>query len=269
MNVLSLFDGMSCGQLALKKAGIAVGYYLASEIDKHAIKVTQSEFPATKQIGDVCAINSNNLPEIGLIIGGSPCQGFSFAGKGLNFSDPRSLLFFQYVRLLEDVQPKYFLLENVRMSKRNEDIITKTLGVEPLFINSSLVSAQDRKRLYWTNIPNVSIPIDKNISISDIVGRKVIGCASRARYIHGGFGKTHQKIEFRKDNKANAMTTVKKNSLIFENGTHRNLTRNEAEALQTVPSGYTAAASDNQAFRMLGSGWTVDVIAHILSFINK
>ena len=153
LNVLSLFDGMSCGQLALKKAGIKVNKYFSSEIDKYAIKVTQANFPDTIQLGDVKAITSNQVGTIDLFIGGSPCQGFSFAGKQLNFNDPRSKLFFEYARLLKEIKPKYFLLENVRMKKESQDIISKCLGIEPIAINSNIVSAQNRYRLYWTNIP--------------------------------------------------------------------------------------------------------------------
>ena len=160
MRVLSLFDGMSCGQIALKKAGIPVTKYFASEIDKHAIKVTQENFPDTIQLGSVTDVTTDQVGEIDLLIGGSPCQGFSFAGKNLNFDDPRSKLFFEYVRLLKELKPKYFLMENVRMSKKSQDIISEHLGVEPIVINSNLVSAQNRHRLYWTNIP-FDMPTDK------------------------------------------------------------------------------------------------------------
>ena len=173
MNVLSLFDGISCGQVALERAGIKVDNYFASEIDKYAIKVTQKNYPNTIQLGDVCNIKCNELPKIDLLIGGSPCQGFSFAGKQLNFNDPRSKLFFEFTRILKEVNPKYFLLENVKMKKEYQDVISKHLGVEPIEINSALVSAQDRKRLYWTNIPNISKPDDKGILLSDILETEV------------------------------------------------------------------------------------------------
>lgn len=169
MNVLSLFDGISAGQLALKRVGIEVDNYFASEVDKYAIKVTQSNFPNTVQIGNVEQVSAVNLPKIDLLIGGSPCQGFSPSGKGLNFEDPRSRLFFEYVRLLNEVCPKYFLLENVKMKKEWVKIISDMLGTEPVEINSSLVSAQNRKRLYWTNIPNVTIPEDKGILLKDVI----------------------------------------------------------------------------------------------------
>ncbi len=156
INVLSLFDGMSCGQIALREAGIKVNKYFASEIDKFAIQQTQHNFPDTVQLGSVTGVRAADLPHIDLLIGGSPCQGFSFAGKQLNFNDPRSVLFFEYVRILREIQEYnpgvLFLLENVRMRKECEQVITDQLGLEPVVINSALVSAQNRVRLYWTNI---------------------------------------------------------------------------------------------------------------------
>ena len=175
MKVLSLFDGISAGQLALQRAGIAVDTYYASEIDKYAIQVTQKNFPNTIQLGDVTKWREWDIPwgEIDLVIGGSPCQGFSFAGKQLNFSDPRSALFFVFVDIchrVADENPKMrFMLENVRMKKEYQDVITGYFGVEPIAINSSLVSAQNRYRLYWTNIPNVTQPNDKGILLKDIL----------------------------------------------------------------------------------------------------
>jgi len=172
LNVLSLFDGMSCGQLALQKAGIKVNQYFASEIKPHAIKVTQHNFPNTIQLGSVLDVKASDLPKIDLLIGGSPCQGFSFMGNQLNFEDPRSALFFEYVRILNElkkINPEIkFLLENVKMKKEYQDIISNYLNVEPVEINSKLVSAQLRKRLYWSNI---SFPLltDKNIFLNDIL----------------------------------------------------------------------------------------------------
>lgn len=153
MNVLSLFDGISCGQVALHRAGLTVDNYYASEIDKHAIAVTQRHFPNTIQLGDVMNVRGKDLPRIDLLIGGSPCQGFSFAGKQLNFDDPRSKLFFEFVRLRDECGPTYFLLENVKMKKEFQDIISDFVGVHPIRINSADFSAQHRERLYWTNIP--------------------------------------------------------------------------------------------------------------------
>jgi len=192
VNILSLFDGMSCAQLALKSIGIKKYNYYASEIDKYAIKVTQKRFPNTKQIGDITKINTNLLPPIFLLVGGSPCTNFSFAGnrqgmvskdqveitsfeqymeyKNADFKfDGQSYLFWEYIRILKEVKPKCFLLENVKMAKRWESVLTSVVGVEPILINSSLLSAQNRKRLYWTNIPNVKQPKDLNIYLKDII----------------------------------------------------------------------------------------------------
>ena len=169
MNVLSLFDGMSCGQIALEKVGFQVDKYFASEVDKPAIKVAKANYPDTVHLGDVRDVKADDLPQIDLLIGGSPCQGFSFAGKQLNFDDPRSKLFWEYVRLLRELQPKYFLLENVKMKQESMDVITEALGVEPIFINSNLVSAQNRQRYYWTNIPMDKLPDDKGIMLKDIL----------------------------------------------------------------------------------------------------
>ena len=168
-NVLSLFDGCSGGQMALNKAGFTYNKYYASEIEKNPIAVTQFNYPDTVQLGDVTKVFSKDLPKIDLLLGGSPCQGFSFAGKQLNFDDERSKLFFEYVRLLDECKPKYFLLENVKMKKEYQDIISEHLGVQPIEINSSLMSAQNRKRLYWTNIPNIVQPTDKGILLKDIL----------------------------------------------------------------------------------------------------
>jgi len=169
MKVLSLFDGMSCGQIALERVGIQVEKYYASEIDKYAIKVTKKNHPKTIQLGDVTKWREWDIEQPDIIIGGSPCQGFSFAGKQLNFEDPRSRLFFEFVDILKHYKPKYFLLENVKMKKEFQDVISEYLGVQPIEINSALVSAQNRKRLYWTNIPDVSVPDDKGILLKDIV----------------------------------------------------------------------------------------------------
>lgn len=169
MKVLSLFDGISSGRLALERAGIKVKKYYASEIDKYAIQVAKKNYPDTIQLGDCTKLNYLELLDVDLVIGGSPCQGFSFAGKQLNFNDPRSKLFFEFVRAVRTIKPKYFLLENVKMKKEFQDIISAELGVEPIEINSSLLSAQNRKRLYWTNIPNVTQPDDKGILLKDIV----------------------------------------------------------------------------------------------------
>lgn len=183
--VLSLFDGMSCGQLAFQKLGIKVKKYYACEIDKHAIAVTQHNFPTTIQLGDVTKVFAKDLPKIDLLIGGSPCQGFSFAGKQLAFYDSRSKLFFEFVRLKNECNPTYFMLENVKMKREFELVISQYLGVAPIEINSALLSAQNRVRLYWTNISNepyglfgdmqctIPQPKDKGILLKDILEQDV------------------------------------------------------------------------------------------------
>lgn len=185
MNVLSLFDGMSCGQIALERAEIKVDNYFASEIDKHAIKVTIHNYPKTIQLGDVTKVKGSALPEIDLLIGGSPCQGFSFSGKQLNFDDPRSKLFFDFVRLVKELKPKYWLLENVVMKKEYEQVISEYLGAEPITINSSLVTAQNRVRLYWANF-KITQPTDKGINLIDILETDdlINPCRRQARRIY-------------------------------------------------------------------------------------
>ena len=181
IKVLSLFDGMSCGQIALDQLGIEVDTYYASEIDKYAIEITQKNFPETIQVGDITKLDPKDFADVDLIMGGSPCQGFSFAGKQLAFDDPRSALFFEFIRMLKAIKPKYFLLENVRMKKEFLDIISQqvsecypeiTFGIQPILINSSSVSAQSRQRYYWTNISNIKQPEERGIVLRDILETK-------------------------------------------------------------------------------------------------
>jgi DNA (cytosine-5)-methyltransferase 3A len=284
MNVLSLFDGMSCGQIALERAKIKVDNYYASEIDKHAIKVTQHNYPNTIQLGDVTQVDTSTLPKIDLLIGGSPCQGFSTSGKMLNFDDPRSKLFFEYVRILKEVNPKYFLLENVVMKKEWEDVISDYLSVEPHLFNSVLTSAQSRKRLYWTNIPNVSEPQDMNISLIDILEHKdmVNSAGIRGRKINKDDVKLTQCLEVRSKeaNKSNCLTTVKKDTVLtnLPSGKHidvynkklpyRHLTKIERCRLMNIPDNYLDIISDNQAVNMTGNGWEINMITHILKNIK-
>lgn len=377
--VCSVFDGDSCGQLALKRAGIEYNEYHAAEIDKPAIQITQKNFPDTIQLGDVCGVVAKDLPKVDLLLAGSPCQGFSFAGKQLAFDDPRSALFFEFVRLLRELKPKYFLLENVRMKKEYLDIITEQVSscytpdevddefvdmfgnvrIEPILINSALVSAQNRLRYYWTNIPNVQQPEDRGIVLRDILedytddvylageqlqknykggnqlnpnyksqantihdidsksgticagthgyangyvptpkqvgvavdvnghdilkrvyspdGKsptlntmgggnrepKVVTGAWRGRYNKDG--STTQKLELRKDDKTNTLTTVQKDNVVVDQEMRwRKLTPVECERLQTMPDNYTEGVSNTQRYKMLGNGWTIDVISHIL-----
>ena len=366
MNILSCFDGMSCGRLALDKAGVTYNKYYASEVDKYAIKVSAANYPDTIQLGDIRDVKSDGL-DIDLLIGGSPCQGFSFAGKQLNFDDPRSKLFFEFVRLKEELQPKYFLLENVKMKQESQDIISKYMGVEPIEINSSLVSAQSRRRLYWTNIP-FEIPGDRGVVLKDILEDDSITDRDKshcidANYFKGGnlksyFEKRRRQLVFdkclqvgvadginghdlmkrvyspdgksptlnsmnggnrepkvilnpasivgrriqegiRKDNdmtvplvqclevqdsnKSRCLSTLEKDVVVsnLSKGRYpeaydellkpmwRKLTPLECERLQTVPDNYTAHVSNTQRYRMLGNGWTVDVIAHIFDSLGR
>jgi len=280
MNVLSLFDGMSCGQIALNKLGIKYDNYFASEIDLHAMKVAKHNYPETIFKGDVTRVKGNKLPKIDLLFGGSPCQGFSFAGKKLNFEDPRSKLFFEFVRLIKECEPKYFLLENVKMKKEHEKVITEHLGVEPILINSSLLTAHNRPRLYWTNIPNVAQPNDKGILLKDIIDlqvdnyeyipeEKTVNRQYKKNYlqydINGrGHGSQDQRAYYL-DNKHGCLDTGAsgKAKILEQDGRVRKVTRNEAERLQGVPDNYTNIVSRPQALKMLGNGWTVDVITHI------
>ena len=382
MNVLSLFDGMSCGQLALDRLGIKVDVYLAAEIDKYAMSIAKKNYPNTIHLGDVTTLRGMDLPKIDLLMGGSPCQGFSFAGKQLNFDDPRSALFFEFVRLLEETKPKYFLLENVRMKQEYQDVISEHLGVKPIMINSALLSAQNRVRLYWTNIPNIEQPEDKGIVLKDILEdgvddsfaqhrvdkfestmkenpkiskkgikqlnspsfsqHRVYGIDGKSPTLNtcGGGGNTHAKVLIKpirvgnikgggqgdrvystdgkgislsaqsggtagngnmlivkdkidnnpsatKKGKAYALThsytgAVAWNSIerkqrtmvpvcqsdevdpnIVDGFYYRKLTPVECERLQTVPDNYTEGVSNTQRYKMLGNGWTVDVIKHI------
>ena len=375
MNVLSLFDGMSCGQIALNKAGIKYDAYFASEVDKYAIKVAQANYPNTIQIGDVTKVDHTRLPfgGIDLLMGGSPCQGFSFAGKQLNFDDPRSKLFFEFIRLRDELKPKYVLLENVRMKKESENVITKYMGFSPQAMNSADVSAQNRHRLYWFGYLNESleykqIPIspikDKGIVIKDILedlpfedipnylnntwcGRRrgdlvksvddpkahcltasmwkgqiptfvkkpvqvgvadnikgydiikrvyspngksptlttmqgghrqpkvAIGRIVNRRLDENGVRKDNQlelpftkQLEVSSADKSNCLTTVQKDNVVVHRELYRKLTPLECERLQTVPDNYTNHVSKTQRYKMLGNGWTVDMIAHIFKGIK-
>jgi len=269
MNVLSLFDGMSCGQIALNRAGIKYDNYFASEIDKFAIQVTQYNYPNTIQLGSITELKSESLPKIDLLFGGSPCQSFSNAGNGKGF-DGKSGLFWEYIRLLKETNPTYFLLENVVMKKEWEDIITNELGIKPIKINSRLVSAQNRPRLYWTNIPNVNQPKDKNILLKDIVDTSIGSKYYLSEKAIAKINRSSFKREFATINTEKTRTLIAGyykipgDGIYFEDSVgKRRYTPNECERLQNVPLDYTSIVSDTQRYKMLGNGWTVDVIAHI------
>jgi DNA (cytosine-5)-methyltransferase 3A len=290
--VLSLFDGMSCGQIALNRASIPYGKYFASEIDKHAIKVTQHNFPNTIQLGNVTEIKGADLPQVDLLMGGSPCQGFSFSGKQLNFDDPRSKLFFEFVRLIKECKPKYWLLENVVMKKEFEAVINEHLGVEPVKINSALVSAQNRERLYWANFP-IESPRCKEIKLIDILEdhaminkATILGRRLNYRGKREDYNKKipiTQCLEVRASNrdKSNCLTTVAKDNVLttmpvgrypdaFKNNLpFRYYTIKEYCRLQTVPENYfDGIVTENKIRNMIGNGWTIDIIQHILKGIS-
>ena len=277
MNVLSLFDGISCGQLALNRAGVKYDKYYSSEIDQNAIKITQLNFPNTIQLGSVHSVKAENLEPIDLLIGGSPCQGFSFAGNMLSFNDPRSQLFFEFVRLVRECKPTYFLLENVVMRKQDQAVITTLLGVSPIKINSSLVSAQNRPRLYWTNIPIHSLPNDKGITFGSVMESNPspkynLSQSAIDRVLNALRGR--KKFYGAHSPKVGAMLAqYAKNPTdgcyVDDGVSKRRITPLEAERLQTLPDGYTASIADTHRYHAIGNGWTVDVIAHIFGGLNQ
>lgn len=288
MNVLSLFDGMSCGQIALNRAGIEYNNYYAAEIDKYAIKVTQANYPNTIQMGSVTEWRTWDIDwgSVGLFFGGSPCQGFSFAGKQLAFDDPRSKLFFVYVDILEHIKKHNrkvkFMLENVRMKKEHLDLITKYIGVEPVKINSALVSAQNRVRYYWANF-SINQPKDLDINISDILERGVSEGYNHTKkaveYMNrtGSTGRVKWSYMFHSEEKkgksqcltSNFRKGVPNNVLVEKGGRIRKFTINELCRLQGVKDNYTDLVSYTQSCMMLGNGWTVDVIAHIFKGMDS
>lgn len=282
MVVLSLFDGISCGRKALEMAGIPVDSYYASEIDKYAVSVAMDNYPDTIQLGDVCLVKAEDLPHIDLLIGGSPCQGFSNAGKGRNFDDPRSRLFWEYVRILEETKPEFFLLENVCMKKEWEDVISNALGVEPIMIDSALTSAAVRKRLYWTNIPGIVQPEDRHIYFGDVREINVpdgsIYYSEKAmEWINRHTERTGRKLRIIGDSEKMQMleaTMYKKYSsqrFFAIEDTHglRYITPVECERCMGLPDNYTAKCSNTQRYKQLGNGWNVDTVSHIFSFLKK
>lgn len=265
MNVLSLFDGMSCGRLALDRAGIKADKYYASEIDKYAQIVSNANYPDILRLGDVTKwLNWYiNYFEIDLIIAGSPCQGFSFAGKQLAFNDPRSKLFFEFTNILEHVKlfnpGVKFLLENVRMKKQHMDVITNCLEVEPVCINSALVSAQNRVRYYWANW-EFEQPKDRGILLNDILENNAIADRDKAHCLDANYSKGASWGQYKKKSRR---------QLVVENGNVRKLTPLECELAQNLPVDYTNHVSKSQRYKMIGNGMTIDVMAHILSYLKQ
>ena len=298
MNVLSLFDGISCGQVALDRAGIKIDNYYASEIKKHAIRVTQKHFPNTIQIGDVTKVKYKDgilytengefkVGKINLLIGGSPCQNFSMARACMYEIDglkgDKSKLFYEYLRILKEINPDYFLLENVKMKKESYEELNSYLGVKGISINSELVSFQKRPRVYWSNIPNITIPEDKHINFQDYKDTdhdycnqfKVKRTPSREKMWNNGQGRNSTLkscANVTNSNKVYCLTRKQdrcpNSGLIEFDDFCRYLTRREIELAQTLPIGYTDGLSYNQMQDVCGDGWTVDIIAHIFSFLK-
>jgi DNA (cytosine-5)-methyltransferase 3A len=302
INVLSLFDGMSCGRIALERANIGVKNYYSSEIKDYAIRVSDYNYPEDKKnrLGDITKIDGMGLPHIDLLIGGSPCQDFSGANRErVGVKGKKSVLFFEYVRLLRDVKPTYFLLENVRMKKEHQDFISSILGCEPIVINSEKLSPQLRHRLYWTNIPNIEHPNDLGLELNDFLvdgysdrkkARVLLASDSRPlttpikmchRYFSTGFStlifksKEHYDlIKTHYDNNFRGKSAIEIDKLsvgmdlsIYEGVRYMN--NNEREFCQTVPQGYTDCLTQKEAADVLGDGWTVDVISHIFSYLKN
>lgn len=300
--ILSTFDGGSMGQQALKELGILIDKYFASEIDKHAINVAMANHPETIQIGDVTKVNVADLPNIDLLIGGSPCQGFSFSGKQLNFEDPRSKLFFEFVRLKNELKPKYWLLENVVMKQEYQDVISEHLGVQPVKLNSDKTSAQYRVRLYWANF-EITEPADQGINLEDILedtdmmgssairGRRlnkatILGRRLDERGKRQDYDKNvpiTQCLEVRASNrnKSNCLTTVAKDTVLttMPIGRHpdafkrelpfRYYTKIERCRLMNLPDNYCDSVSLNQAVKITGNGWDVGMIKHIFNCLIR
>ena len=299
MNVLSLFDGISCGQIALNRAGIKIDNYYASEIKKHAIKVTQKHFPNTIQIGDVTKVKYKDgilytengefkVGKIDLLIGGSPCQNFSIARTCMYEIDglegDKSKLFYEYLRILHEVNPDYFLLENVKMKRESYEQLNKYLGVKGVHINSALVSYQNRPRIYWSNIPNITVPEDKNVNFQEYKDTnheyckqfKVNKTSSREKMWHDGKGNNSALGGCANITNAKKICCLTRkqdrcpnSGLIEFEDFCRYLTRREIELAQTLPVGYTDDLTYRQMQDVCGDGWTVDVIVHILKGLKE
>ena len=287
LRVLSLFDGISCGQVALERAGIPVEVYYASEIDKYAIQITQKNYPNTIQLGDVIKLNGKQFEgKIDLLIGGSPCQSLSITMSQTRQNlDGKSKLFFEYVRILNEVKPKYFLLENVASMKDEcKQVITEYMGVEPIFINSNCFAAQDRPRLYWTNIPVNTMDLREcSLCLEDIMETDV-----EEKYFYNyplknidmdkqvcatmefKNNEMHKRI-FNPKFKCHTLTTCgggNTQKKVMDKGRARKLTPLEYERLQTLPDNYTNVVANSHRYTTCGNGWTVDVIAHIFAHLN-
>ena len=303
MRVLSLFDGISCGRLALQRAGIPVEKYYAAEIDKNAIKIAQKNFPDTVQLGDVTKIDFRQFAgEIDLIIGGSPCQDLSIAGNRAGLQGDRSGLFYKFMEAIEVIKPKYYLLENnVGMPDEAYEEMSKLMKCYPIVIDSALVSAQRRKRFYWFNWGNkkydlfgfptcdIPQPEDKGILLKDIyipdeslvrIDKRILKHARKtANYIQydiseKGYNSNEHRLYFLNNKSctvSRCRTETNHNMLIDENdwSKYKVISPVEAERLQTLPDNYTDCVSKTARFEAIGNGWTVDVVAHIFGFLKN
>ena len=287
MKVLSLFDGISCGMVALERAGIPVERYVAYEIEPNAIKISKKNYPQIEHCGDVTTADFTQYDGFGLMIGGSPCQSLSIVqSKTRQHLDGKSKLFFEFVRALEEVKPRYFLFENVAsMNEESKGVISELLGCEPVFIDSKLFSAQQRPRYYWTNIPfEKELPPECPVVLKDIMQSDVPEkyfynhpladvdmekqvCATLVHNNH----EMHKRV-FNPAFKCHTLTAVcggNQQKKVMDNGRPRKLTPVEYERLQTLPDGYTDGVSDGSRYKAIGNGWTVDVIAHILRGVKE
>lgn len=279
LNVLSLFDGMSCGQIALNKAGIKYDKYFAAEIKKHAIETTQINYPETIQLGDVTKVFAKDLPKIDLLIGGSPCQDFSSQNKERKgLAGIKSNLFFEYLRLLVECEPKYFLLENVIMLPEHFAKLSNYMQIYPVEINGSLVSGANRRRLFWTNIEyyedlfgfkhtNIPQPKDEKILFQSVLtdgytDLKKANCLKTADSVSL---KNWQSAKVRYDKQFENIV-FNSPDCDFQKG-YRTLNQTELERLHNIPEGYTKNLNVKKAHDLIGDGWTVDVIAHIFSYL--
>ena len=278
--MVSLFDGISCLQIALNRMGIPYENYYASEIDQPCITITQKNYPNTIQVGDICDLKKSDFPsDIDLLVGGSPCQGFSLMGNQLNFDDSRSKLFFEYVRLWKELKPKYFILENVRMRKDIQDAVSDILGVQPIEINSALFSGQNRRRLYWTNIPNVAKKLTQESGQLPLITGKSLLTDQTYEIATVRKGNPRQVVKpatdklpcltasYYKGINADGRPGKAKSFGDYEIGKIEMLSPVECERMQTVPEGYTEGVPKTHRYKALGNGFTVDVIAFILSCI--
>lgn len=283
ITALSLFDGISCGMVALQRAGIEVDRYIAYETEHNAIEISKKNYPEIERGGDVTKADFTQYKgKIDILIGGSPCQNLCSCGNKKGLEGEESRLFYDFVRALYETEVKWFLLENnATMTKENQDIITAIMGVEPIYINSNTVAAQDRKRLYWTNIPDILPPEDKGLLLKDIVQppeeKKEYECYKRM------LAKREGTLAFKKawanvrtlDQKSRALTTAQNISnsgatnVKYSDTEYYILTPIECERLQTLPDNYTEGVSNTQRYKAVGNGWTVDVIAHIMGYLKS